>query len=83
MQETNTTPSVLNNLTCQEIKVLSFVADGLTYQEIASQLSISVLTVKTHKQNIARKANLKGVSEIRKFVRAIAPYLKNTPFIRL
>jgi DNA-binding CsgD family transcriptional regulator len=91
MQAPNFTPSpsnrdastVLEDLTRQEMKILSFIAQGLTCQEIAEELSISILTVKTHKQNIARKADIKGASAIRKFVRAIAVYLKNTPFILL
>ncbi len=83
MQTPNFTPSVLDNLTCQEIKVLKLVAEGLTNKEIAAQLFISETTVKTHRQNIVRKANVKGTSAIRKFIRAIIPFLKNTTFLLL
>ena len=83
MEAPHSIPSVLKTLTRQEGKVLQFVADGLTYQEIATQLNISILTIKTHRQNICQKANIKGASEIRKFVREAIPHLKNTPFLLL
>ena len=83
MQTPNFNPSVLDDLTCQEKKILVLVADGLTNQEIASRLFIAESTVKTHRQNIARKARIKGTSAIRKFIRYIAPYLKNTTFLLL
>jgi DNA-binding NarL/FixJ family response regulator len=83
MQAPNFTPSVLEELTRQETKILELVAEGLTNQEIASRLFIDETTVKTHRHNITRKANVKGTSEIRKFVKAITPFLKNTTFLLL
>jgi DNA-binding NarL/FixJ family response regulator len=82
MQE-NTILLILEKLTYQELKVLTLVSVGFTVEEIATRLSISKLTIKTHKQNIAHKANVKGAAAIRKFVRAATPHLKNTPFILL
>jgi DNA-binding CsgD family transcriptional regulator len=83
MQAPNSIASVLESLTRQEEKILKLVANGLTYQEIAKQLNISVFTIKTHRQNICQKAEIKGVPEIRKFVREVATHLKNTPFLLL
>jgi DNA-binding NarL/FixJ family response regulator len=83
MEAPNSIPSVLKSLTRQEGKVLQFVADGLSSQEIATELNISVFTVKTHRQNIALKAEVKGAPAIRKFVIEAIAYMKNTPFILL
>jgi DNA-binding NarL/FixJ family response regulator len=83
MEAPNSIPSVLASLTRQEEKILKLVADGLTNQEIASELNTSVLTVKTHRQHIAHKAGVKGASANRKFVREATPYLKNTTFLLL
>jgi DNA-binding NarL/FixJ family response regulator len=83
MPEPNAIPLILEKLTCQEMKVLILVSDGFTVQEIATKMNISKLTIKTHKQNIAHKAKVKGAAAIRKFVREATPYLKNTPFILL
>ncbi len=87
MQTHNFDPSpkesatVLEELTCQEIKVLKLVADGLTNQEIAKTLFIAETTVKTHRRNITRKANVKGKSQIRRFIRWVRSLLKNTTII--
>jgi DNA-binding CsgD family transcriptional regulator len=83
MQVSKSIASVLKSLTRQERKILQLVADGLSSQEIATQLNISVLTIKTHRQNICQKAEVKGVAEVRKFVREVATYLKNTPLLLL
>jgi DNA-binding CsgD family transcriptional regulator len=40
------------NVTAREIEVLVLASHGLTYQDIADQLTISVATVRTHLQNI-------------------------------
>jgi DNA-binding NarL/FixJ family response regulator len=83
MEAPSSIPSVLEKLTRQEGKVLQLVADGLSSQEIATQLNISVLTVKTHRQHITHKADIKGALAIRKFIRDAIPFLKNTTFILL
>ncbi|MDZ7880130.1 MAG: LuxR C-terminal-related transcriptional regulator [Saprospiraceae bacterium] len=76
MKAPSSIPSVLEKLTQQEERILKLVANGLAYTEIATQLNISPLTVKTHRQNIALKAEVKGTSAIRKFVREAASHLK-------
>jgi DNA-binding CsgD family transcriptional regulator len=83
MEAPNSIPSVLETLTRQEGKILKLVADGLSSQEIATQLNISVFTVKTHRQNIALKAEVKGAPALRKFVVEAITYMKNTPFLLL
>ncbi len=42
-------------LTPRETEITSLVRSGLTSDEIAGQLNISLLTVNTHRQNILRK----------------------------
>jgi FixJ family two-component response regulator len=83
MQNPNAILAILNLLTRQEVKVLKLVVEGLTNQEIANKLAISIITVKSHRQHIAHKAHAKGTAEIRKFVREVAPHLKNTTFLLL
>ncbi len=48
----------LENLTNREIEVLTWVAKGLTNQEIATRLTISIKTVKVHVGNILQKLKL-------------------------
>ena len=72
MEAPNSIPSVLESLTRQEMKVLKLVAESLTNQKIADALGISLITVKSHRQHIAQKADVKGTIEIRKFVREAA-----------
>lgn len=45
-------------LSAREQEVLGLVLDGLNNKRIASELDISVATVKTHLHNIFRKANV-------------------------
>jgi len=46
-------------LSKREMEVLSLMAEGLSNQEIASQLFISLSTVKTHNQNLFEKLDVK------------------------
>jgi DNA-binding CsgD family transcriptional regulator len=48
------------NLTKQEHKIADLVLHGLSVQEIADLLFISIHTVNTHQKNIRRKANAKN-----------------------
>jgi DNA-binding CsgD family transcriptional regulator len=65
----------LNNLTNKERKILKHVADGLTSKEIGTVLFSSEFTVKKHRENIFRKADVKGTHAIRQFVNDIRPFL--------
>lgn len=46
------------NLSLREKEIISYVVKGLTNQEIADKLFISVHTVMTHRRNIARKLQI-------------------------
>jgi DNA-binding NarL/FixJ family response regulator len=54
-------------LTSREREVLQLLAEGLSNQEIAKQLSISVKTVETHRSNMMSKLGLKGKTELVKY----------------
>jgi len=69
------TPIINNisvNLTEQEMRLAMLIRNGLTSQQIADSLCISLQTVKTHRRNIREKLNLKN-KEIN-----LASYLKST-----
>lgn len=51
-------PPTDNPMTEREEEVLELIARGLTNQEIASELGISLLTVRTHVSNILAKLHL-------------------------
>lgn len=57
----------LKKLSPREVEVLELVAKGHTRKEIAKKLSISHLTVKRHKENIAEKLNLSGYHSLVKW----------------
>lgn len=43
------------NLTERELDILKLIAQGLASKKIATQLSISIKTVETHRKNIKHK----------------------------
>ncbi len=47
------------NLSKRELEVLQLMAEGLSNQEIAEKLFVSLSTVKTHNQNIFEKLDVK------------------------
>lgn len=51
-------------LTPRQIEIISMIAAGVTSQEIAAILDISVLTVRTHRQNLMKKLRLRNAAEI-------------------
>jgi two-component system, NarL family, response regulator NreC len=57
----------LDGLTDREQEVLKLIADGLTNQEIADRLTISVKTVERHRANIMAKLNLHSRTELVKY----------------
>jgi DNA-binding CsgD family transcriptional regulator len=61
------------SLTFQEVKIINYIKDGLSSQQIADKLIISIKTVKTHRQNIMKKVGLKGKTEFTQFVFAFTP----------
>lgn len=56
-----------DGLTDREREVLKLIADGLTNQEIAERLTISVKTVERHRANIMGKLNLHSRTELVKY----------------
>ena len=51
-------------LTTREQKVLSLLASGYSNKEMASELSISVRTVETHRRNIKAKLNIHNTPDL-------------------
>lgn len=54
-------------LSLREIEVLKLFGEGLTNQEIADKLFISIRTVESHKTNIMKKINLRTTVDLVKF----------------
>ena len=59
----------INALSSRELDVLHYLADGASNKEIASQLSISLTTVRTHVSNILRKLDLENRTQAALFAR--------------
>ena len=57
--ETSTEP-----ITPRERKIMSLIAHGMRNQEIAQSLAVSVFTVRTHRQNLMDKLQLRNAAEI-------------------
>ncbi len=55
IEKENKTRKLHDDLTSRELEVLHLIADGLSNQEIADQLFITLKTVKTHVSNILSK----------------------------
>lgn len=55
--------SSIPEITGRELDVLVGLSEGLTYQEIAETLELSISTIRTHIQKIYRKLNAKTGSE--------------------
>jgi two-component system NarL family response regulator len=57
----------LGTLGTRERQVLQMVAEGRTSREIANRMKVTRSTVESHRRNIMRKLNLKGVAEMTRF----------------
>lgn len=55
------------SLTTREREIIQLVAEGLTNQEIADHLSLSVHTVRTHRGNLMEKLGLHSQSEVTRY----------------
>ncbi len=58
---------VLERLTRREREVLIFVAQGVTNNEIAHNLGISVRTVERHRYNMMKKAKFRSEADVTQF----------------
>lgn len=58
------------DFTFKENQVISFIKQGFTSKEIASQLNVSEKTIKRHRENIALKAGTSGKQAFRQFIRS-------------
>jgi two-component system response regulator NreC len=54
----------LDGLTAREREVLTLIAEGMTNQQIAGKLYISIKTVQTHRAHIMEKLNLHDRTEL-------------------
>jgi DNA-binding NarL/FixJ family response regulator len=57
------------DFTLREICVIYFIQKGLTSKEIADELSVSENTIKRHRQNISKKADVSGKTDFRRFIK--------------
>jgi DNA-binding NarL/FixJ family response regulator len=57
----------LLSLTAREVEVLTLVAEGLTNQEIADRLILSIKTVQAHRANIMEKLGIRDVAHLVRF----------------
>jgi DNA-binding NarL/FixJ family response regulator len=55
------------SLTNREIEILKHITEGLSNQNIADQLNISVRTVEAHKHNIMKKLEIFNTAELVKY----------------
>jgi Response regulator containing a CheY-like receiver domain and an HTH DNA-binding domain len=51
-------------LSKREREIVLLVCEGLTTAEIADKLSLSQLTVSTHRKNLLRKLDLKNAAQL-------------------
>jgi two-component system response regulator NreC len=65
--EQNNDKSAFDGLTEREREVLTLIADGLSNQEVADKLVISVKTVERHRANILAKLGLHSRTELVKY----------------
>lgn len=56
-----------DGLTAREVDVLQLIAQGLTNQEVADALHLSIYTVQTHRANIMRKLGLENRHQLIKY----------------
>jgi DNA-binding NarL/FixJ family response regulator len=57
----------MSQLSAREIEVLKLICEGLTNQEIADKLFISIRTVESHKTNMMKKINMRSSVDLVKF----------------
>ena len=63
MKSLNTRQNIEEKLSSRELQILSGLMDGKSRGEIATALSISVLTYDEHRKNIRNKLGLKSTAD--------------------
>jgi DNA-binding NarL/FixJ family response regulator len=66
-KNTNEDTAPVLKLTKREIEVIKLIVKSMTNKEIAVQLFLSELTVKTHRQNVMQKLDVKNTAGLVKF----------------
>lgn len=66
-QASGSPPDLYDTLTEREREILTLLAQGKTYQEVAEALFISVKTVDFHRANLMRKLGLSNRAELTRF----------------
>ncbi|MGB5509226.1 response regulator transcription factor, partial [Robiginitalea sp.] len=61
---TETLLNLGHNLTCREFEIIELIAEGLTSEQIAEKIFVSIHTVNTHRRNIMEKAGKHHISEV-------------------
>jgi len=61
------TSSALAALTSRQYEVLQLLAEGKTTREIAKQMSLSVKTIESHRQQIINKLNIRSIAGLTKY----------------
>ena len=51
-------------LSDREMQVIRYVGKGLSSEEIASELNVSIHTVNSHRKNVLKKLGLKSPTEL-------------------
>lgn len=57
----------LSILTSREMEVLQLIAEGVSSEEIASRLYLSVKTISSHRRQILKKLNLNNIADLIRF----------------
>ena len=60
----DTSTNFVERLSDRELQVFQFLGSGLTIQQIAQQLHLSVKTVETHRENIKHKLELRDAASV-------------------
>ena len=60
----DTSTNLAERLSDRELQVFQFLGSGLTIQQIAEQLHLSVKTVETHRENIKHKLELRDAAAV-------------------
>jgi DNA-binding NarL/FixJ family response regulator len=59
-------PSSLSELTERQVEILKLLAEGLSAQEIADSLNLSIKTVHTHRDRLMDKLKTRSIAELTK-----------------